>query len=418
MDRRGGHLTGLDLGTTKVLTAIAQRQGEGRLALLGVGIAPSRGMRKGVVVDIEEAASAIRESVERAGRMAGVEVRRAFVGVTGHHISSLNSRGVVAVARPDRQVSPEDMRRAIEASKMIVIPPEREIIHVIPRSFILDGQEGIKKPVGMAGTRLEVEAHIVTGISTFIRNVERAVERAGVGVEGVVMEVLAAGEAVLTEAERQLGVVLADVGGGTTDVAVFYEGEICHSAALPAGGNHITRDIAVGLKTPLEEAERLKVNHGCALARTASPEELVFVPSAGGEGGREVSKRALAEIIELRVREILEMARAEMEKSGLSGLLGAGVVLTGGTSLLPGIVELAEAVFDLPARVGRPKQIRGLTEDVAIPAHSAGIGLVLWTAKAEHELERPVPGFVPKSILRQIRDFFLRVFGFEEHLFP
>lgn len=413
MDRRGEHLVGIDLGTTKVLTVVAQRQEGGRLALLGAGMAPSQGMRKGVVVDIEEAASSIKESVERARRMAGVEVRKAFVGVTGQHISSLNSRGVAAVARPDRQVSPEDVRRAIEASKTIVIPPEREIIHVIPRSFILDGQEGIKRPVGMAGTRLEVEAHIVTGVSTFIRNVERAVERAGVEVEGVVLEALASGEAILTEAERELGVVLADIGGGTTDVAVFYEGEVCYSSAVPVGGGHITRDIAVGLRTPLEEAERLKISHGCAVAGMASREEVIFVPSPGGEGGREVTKRALGEIIEPRAREILELARAEVEKSGFSNLIGAGVVLTGGTSLLPGMVELAEEVFDLPARVGRPRQLRGLTEEFSTPIHSAGVGLVLWAAKAERELERSVPGFIPKGILRQIRDFLARIFGVE-----
>ena len=265
----------------------------------------------------------------------------------------------------------------------------------------------------MAGTRLEVEAHIVTGVSTFIRNVERAVERAGVEVEGVVLEPLAAGEAVLTEAERELGVILADVGGGTTDVAVFYEGEVCHSAAVPVGGNHITRDIAVGLRAPLDEAERLKISHGCAVARMATEDEAVFVPSPGGEGGREVSRRALAEIIEPRAREILELAREEAEKSGFLSLIGAGVVLTGGTSLLPGMAELAEEIFGLPARVGRPRQVRGLTEDVATPIHSAGVGLVLWAARAEREMWRPAPGFLPKGILRQIRDFLARIFGFE-----
>ena len=384
---KGEIIVGLDIGTTKICTLIAEVSSEGGgppvVEILGVGLAPSTGIRRGVVVDIEQTVLAIRESVDKAQRMAGAEVHAVLVGVTGEHIASLNSRGVIAITHSDREVTQEDVDRVLENSKVIVLPPDREIIHSIPRGYSIDGQNGIRSPVGMSGTRLEVETHIVTGATTFLRNVVTCVERAGLQVEDLVLEPIATGEAVLLDAERDLGVVLVDIGGGTSDLAIFRGGDICYSAVVPVGGAYVTKDISAGLRLSAEEAERVKVAHGVArVKQTLSDPEATFSVSRLGAGQiDEVPLRDLAEIIEPRAHEIFRLVRQEINRSNYAGHLPAGLVLSGGGALLSGIRELAAEITDLPTRVAHPRGVGGLSDSVSSPAYSTVVGLVEWGAR-------------------------------------
>lgn len=385
---KGDIVVGLDIGTTKVCTLIAEIGGEngsGPLSVdvLGVGITPSTGIRRGVVVDIEQTVQAIRDSVGKAQRMAGAEVHSVIVGVTGEHIASLNSRGVIAITHADREVTQEDVDRVLENSKVIVLPPDREIIHSIPRGYSLDGQNGIRSPVGMSGTRLEVETHIVTGATTFLRNVVTCVERAGLNVEDLVLEPIATGEAIVLPAERDLGVALVDIGGGTSDLAIFRGGDICYSAVIPVGGAYVTRDICAGLRVSPEEAERVKLAHGVAKVKQTlgDPDATFEVTRLGAVEPEEAPLRELASIIEPRAQEIFRLVKQEINRSNYANHLPAGLVLSGGGAMLTGLKDLAADVTGLPTRVGHPRGVGGLMESVATPSYATAVGLVEWGAR-------------------------------------
>jgi cell division protein FtsA len=374
---------GLDIGTTKISCIIADASADGGLRVVGVGNAPSEGLRRGVVVDLEKTVASIQRAVDEGERMAGTTVRGVHAGIAGDHIRSINSRGVIAVSRKDNEIGPADIIRVVEAAKAIAIPMDREIIHVIPQEFIVDDQDGIKDPVGMSGVRLEAEAHIITGAVTSAKNICRAIQRAGLKVYDLVLEPLASSHAVLDPDERDLGVVLLDIGGGTTDVAVFFEGSIRHTAIVPFGGANVTNDIAIGLRTPIDKAEAIKIQYGTALAALVSAAEMVTVNGVGGRTDRQISRHVLASMIEPRMEEIFALANKEVKKNHFAELLGGGVVLTGGTSLMPGVVELAEQVFEMPVRLGLPQGVTGLSANVADPRFSTGVGLVLHAAQAE-----------------------------------
>src|SRR6058998_1092785 len=374
---------GLDIGTTKISCIVADQNGGTEPRVVGVGNAPSEGLRRGVVVDLEKTVASIQRAVDDAQRMAGVPVRGVYAGIAGDHIRSINSRGVIAVSRKDNEIGPADVERVVEAAKAVAIPMDWEIIHVIPQEFIVDDQGGIKDPVGMSGVRLEAEIHIITGAVTSAKNICRAIQRAGLKVHDLVLEPLASSHAVLGRDERDLGVVLLDIGGGTTDVAVFFEGSIRHTAIVPCGGANVTNDIAIGLRTPIDKAEQIKIQYGCALASLVSSSDLVSVPGVGGRADREISRHVLASMIEPRMEEIFAMANREVKKNHFAELLGGGVVLTGGTSLMPGVSELAEQVFEMPVRLGVPTGLGGLSANVADPRFATGVGLVLHAARGD-----------------------------------
>jgi cell division protein FtsA len=368
----------IDVGTTKICTLIGETNAAGDLRIVGVGVAPSRGIRKGVVVNVQEVTDAILSSIDKAERISGYEIESAYVGLAGAHISSVNSRGAVAINRGERGVQPADIERALDAARALPIPHNRRILHAIPRSYMLDGDDGVRAPLGMQAYRLEVEAHIITGATTSIHNLVKCVQATGMGIEAMVLEPLASGEAVLTDVEREMGVVLADIGGGTTDIAVFIEGSIWHTVVLPTGGEHITHDIAVGLRTPFANAEELKIKYGNAYSRNIDPEDMLDV-TAFGEGERQqVSRHFLAQIIEARVEEIFELIRQEIKRSGYDGLLPAGVVLCGGTAELAGIRDVARDVLNLPIRIGTPHDLRGMVDVLGSPAYATGVGLIQW----------------------------------------
>ena len=374
---------GLDIGTTKISCIIADQDAAGELRIVGVGNAPSEGLRRGAVVDLEKTVASIMRAVDEAERMAGIQAKGVHAGIAGDHIRSLNSRGVVAVSRKDNEIAPADVARVIEAAKAIAIPTDREIIHVIPQEFIVDDQDGIKDPVGMSGVRLEAEVHIITGAVTSARNICRAIQRAGLKVYDLTLEPLASAAAVLDDDEKDLGVVLLDLGGGTTDVAVFHEGAVRHTSIIPFGGANVTSDIAIGLRTPIDKAESIKILYGSALASLVRGDETVSVCGVGGRGDKEISRHVLASMIEPRMEEIFALANKEVRKNHFAPLIGGGVVLTGGTSLLPGAAELAEQVFEMPVRLGAPRGLGGLSANVCDPRYATGVGLVLHAAKSE-----------------------------------
>lgn len=374
---------GLDIGTTKISCIIAEQKAAGEMTIVGIGNAPSEGLRRGVVVDLEKTVGSIQRAVDEAERMAGVSVKGVTAGIAGDHIRSINSRGVIAVSRKDNEIGQADVDRVVEAAKAIAIPMDREIIHVIPQEFVVDDQDGIKDPVGMSGVRLEAEVHIITGAVTSAKNICRSIQRAGLKVQDLVLEPLASSHAVLGRDERDLGVVLLDIGGGTTDVAVFFDGSIRHTAIIPVGGANVTNDIAIGLRTPIDKAEQIKIAHGCAVANLVSSSDGVMVSGVGGRADREISRHVLASMIEPRMEEIFALANREVKKNHFAELLGGGVVLTGGTSLMPGIVDLAEMVFEMPVRLGVPEGLGGLGQSVADPRYATGVGLVLHAALGE-----------------------------------
>lgn len=370
-------VVGLDLGTTKVCTIIGERDDEGQVHIIGVGTTPSTGLKKGSVVNIEQTIASIKKSIQDAERMAGVEVSAAFAGIAGGHIKGLNSRGVIAVSRKDKEISEEDRERVIEAAQAIAIPLDREIIHVIPQEYIVDDQDGIKNPVGMSGVRLEAEVHVVTGAVTSVQNIVRSVERAGLQVADIILQPLASAEAILSQDEKELGVVLVDIGGGTTDIAVFINGSLWHTGIITLGGALVTSDVAVGLRTPNTEAEAIKIQFGCAHTAMVKEEEEITVPGVGGRPDRRMPRRVLSEIIEARMEEIFELVGAELKKFGFEDRIPAGAVITGGAALMEGTAELAEKILQLPVRIGSPKRVGGLTDVVSNPSYSTAVGLVL-----------------------------------------
>ena len=376
--KRENLIVGLDIGTTKICAIVGAMTDDG-LDVVGIGTSPSRGLRKGVVINIESTVNAIRKAIQEAELMAGCEIKSVFAGIAGGHIKGINSQGVIAIK--NREVTTEDVRRVIDAAKALAIPMDREVIHILPQEFIIDDQDGIKEPLGMSGVRLEARVHIVTGAVASAQNIIKSCNKAGVDVGDIVLEQLASSEAVLTPDEKDLGVALIDIGGGTTDIAIFVDGAIKHTSVLSLGGNHLTNDIAVGLRTPTAEAEKIKQISGCCLASMVGKDETIEVPSVGGREPRILSRQLLAEILEPRVEEIFTLVNREIVKSGFEDLIASGVVLTGGSAILPGMPELAEQIFDLPVRRGKPTDIGGLTDVVNSPIYATGVGLVKYGSR-------------------------------------
>jgi cell division protein FtsA len=381
MPKNERYIVGLDIGTTKISCVVAELREGGGVDVVGLGTAPSRGLRKGVVVNLDATVDAVKSCVEEAEMMAGVAVDSATVGIAGGHIRSFNSRGVIAISGRDRTVSKEDLRRVMDAARAVSIPQDREILHVLPQEFVLDDQGGITQPLGMTGSRLEANVHIVTAATTSIQNLVTCVNRAGIEVRDTVLEQLAGAEAILTPDERDLGAAFIDIGGGTTDLAIFEKGSIWHTAVLPAGGDHFTNDLAVGLRTPIPDAERLKRKHGCSLATLVEGDEGIEVPSVGGRKPRLLSRQVMAEILQPRAEEIFTLIHEEVVRAGFEKLLNAGIVLTGGGSLLPGMAEVAEQVFDMPVRLGAPAGLGGLQDSSASPQHATAVGLAFYSAR-------------------------------------
>ncbi|MEJ5313668.1 MULTISPECIES: cell division protein FtsA [Anaerolinea] len=369
-------VVGIDIGTTKVCTLVARVEGGNSLRILGVGIEPSQGIRKGTIVDLQAASQAIARSIEKAERTSGMEITSALVSLAGSHVSSVNSRGVVGIA--GRVIDQDDVFRALDAAQAVAIPHNREIIHVIQRGFVVDGQDGIRMPIGMHGYRLEVEAHIITAAASTVENLRQCVQASGVEVVQFVLNPLASAEVVLSDTERQMGVVVCDIGGGTTDMAIYIDGDIWHTMVLGIGGNHITSDIAHGLRLPLSQAEEIKKLYGHAVQSEIPENETFSTRIFGEERPVEISRRDLAMIIEARVEEIFDLILQEIKRSGYDGLLPAGVVLTGGSSLLPGIRTLASQVMGLPVRIAKPENLLGLTDQLNSPAYSTSVGLLNW----------------------------------------
>ncbi len=378
---RNDLIVGLDVGTTKICTVVGEVSENG-IDIIGIGTAPSTGLRRGVVVNIEKTVRCIKKSLEDAELMAGCDIRTVYAGIAGSHIQGFNSHGVIAVK--GGEVTQRDVDRVIEAAKAIAIPMDREVLHTLPQEFIVDDQRGIVDPLGMAGVRLEVKVHIVTGAVTSAQNIIRACNRSGLDVSNIVLESLASSKAVLSPEEREIGVALVDIGGGTTDMAIFAKESIKHTSVLALGGHNLTNDIAYGLRTPMTSAEKIKMNYGCAMANLVTSDEVIEVPSVGGRQSRKMTKQVLAEICEPRCEEILALVDQELIKSGFKNMIAAGVVLTGGTSMIDGIEELADQIFDLPVRVGVPGQdISGLTEEVMSPKYATAVGLLLHGAEEE-----------------------------------
>ena len=373
-------VAGLDIGTTKICCVTAEPADSGDILISGIGISPSTGLKRGIVVDLDATVQAVEDAVSKAARQSGRDIYSVFAGVTGEHIASLNSHGVIAITNSDREIREEDVERVEEAARVIVIPPDRKIVHAIPRSYSVDGQNGIKHPVGMSGTRLEVETHIVTGAHTFLENVEKCVSRAGLALDEMVLEPVAAAEAVISQSEKDLGVCLVDIGGGTTDLGVFFGGEIYYSAVLPIGGNHVTNDIAQLLRVAVEEAERVKIQYGSATAQGIGDDEKFPITQIGRGESRQLRRRALCEIIEARMQELMQMVQKEIKKSGVYDLVPAGIILSGGGSLLKGTPDLASQVLGMPVRFGKPSRISGLADAVAGPEFATAVGLALYGA--------------------------------------
>jgi len=371
-------IVGLDVGTTKICAVVGEVTGN-EINIIGIGTHPSIGLRKGVVVDIESTVESIQKAVEEAELMAGCEISSVFAGIAGGHITGFNSRGIVAIK--GKEVTQNDVDRVIDAARAVAIPMDREVIHVIPQEYIVDDQGGIKNPVGMSGVRLEAKIHIVTGAVTSAHNIVKCANRSGLDVCDIVLEPLASGEAVLTDEEKDLGAALLDLGGGTSDLAIFFVKNIKHTFVLSLGGNNLTNDIAIGLRASTAEAEKIKKKYGTCITRNISPEETIEVPGMGGRTPRKLPRQILGEILEPRVEEIFTLIKREVYRAGMEKIITSGVVLTGGSSLLDGGVEIAESIFNLPARLGKPRGIRGLVDVVNNPMYATAVGLVIYGAR-------------------------------------
>lgn len=379
MSRSDSIICGLDVGTTKICAIIGEVNADGVVDIIGVGTSPSRGLRRGVVVNIDHTVSSIKKAIDDAELMAGRRSETVFAGISGGHIKGINSHGVIAIK--NREVTHQEVSRVIDAARAVAIPLDREVIHILPQEFMVDDQGGIKEPVGMAGVRLEAKVHIITGAVSAAQNIIRCAHRSGLIVSDLILQQMAAAEAVLSSDEKELGVALIDIGGGTTDIAVFIEGAIQHTAVIPVGGDQLTNDIAVGLRTPTGEAEKIKKRYGCALATLVNRDETIHVPGVGGRQPRVLARSVLAEITEPRLEEIIGLARRELEKFNLLSAVASGIVLTGGSVAIQGIVELAEQLFDMPVRLGYPTGVSGLVDVVNSPVYATGVGLVLWGAR-------------------------------------
>ncbi len=403
-------VVGLDVGTAKVCAIIGEVNEDDMVDIIGVGIAPSRGLRKGVVVNIDHTVASIRAAIQDAELMAGYRADSVFAGVSGGHIRGINSHGVIAIK--NREVTGSEVDRVVDAARAVAIPTDREILHILPQEFMVDDQDGIKEPIGMAGVRLEAKVHIITGAASAAQNIVRCANRAGLRVSDLVLQQLASAEAVLSPDEKELGVALVDIGGGTTDIAVVVDGAIQHTCVISVGGEQLTNDIAFGLRTPLVEAEKIKKRHGCALGALVNKDDTISVPGVGGRPPRMLSRSVLADIAEPRLEEVLGLAKRELDKSGLLQSLASGVVLTGGTVAIEGISELAEQIFELPVRIGYPTGVSGLVDIVRSPVYATGVGLVLWGANHE-EMDMgvgPSHGGVLDRFMGKMKQWFVEAF--------
>jgi cell division protein FtsA len=403
-------IAGLDIGTTKIALVIGEVDPDGGIAVLGAGVSPSIGLKQGVVVDMDQAVQSIGRAVQEAQLTAGFQVSDVIVGISGDHIQGINSRGVVAVSGPDREITQSDVDRVLEAATAFNLPKDRQFIHVLQQEFIVDSQNGIKNPIGITGVRLEAEVHIVTGSSTTSDNIRKSVHNAGLRVVDMALEPLASSFAVLDQNEKDLGVVLLDIGGGTTDIVLFFDGAIRHTAVISLGGQNVTNDIAFGLKTPIEHAEDIKRKHGSVATPGRTRGGTFAVPGIGGHGARQVPAEALASIVHPRMEEIFSLAATEIRRSEFSGRLAAGVVLTGGGSLLHGAVELAEQVFGMQAGVGVPKGFTGLVESASSPIFSTGVGLLFWGVQNMEKRTAPAGDRLGESIGGWFRGFMKKYF--------
>ena len=369
-------IVGLDIGTSKVVAIVGEITDEGEIEIVGLGSHPSHGLKKGVVVNIESTVQSIQRAVEEAQLMAGCEIHSVYAGIAGSHIKSLNSHGIVAIR--EREVTPGDLDRVIDAARAVAIPADQQVLHILPQEYIVDEQEGIHDPVGMSGVRLEAKVHLVTGADGAVQNIVKCVRRCGLEVDDIILEQLASSYSVLTEDEKELGVCLVDIGGGTTDIAVFTDGAIRHTAVIPIAGDQVTNDIAVALRTPTQYANDIKIRYACALRQLANPDETIEVPSVGDRPPRKLSRQTLAEVVEPRYEELLALVQAELRRSGFEEIIAAGVVLTGGSSKMEGVVELAEEIFHTSVRLGVPQYVSGLSDVVSNPIHATGVGLLLF----------------------------------------
>jgi cell division protein FtsA len=398
-------IVGLDIGTSKIAAIVAEMTPEGGFEVIGMGSSPSRGLKKGVVVNIESTVNAIQRALEEAELMADCKIRDVWTGIAGSHIRSFNSHGMVAIK--DREVAQNDVDRVVETAKAIPIPTDQQILHVLNQEFVIDGQEDVREPLGMSGVRLEVKVHIVTGAVSAAQNIMKCVRRCGLEVNDLILQPLASAMAVLSEDERDLGVCLVDIGGGTSDIAVFTQGAIRHTAVIPIAGDQITNDIAMALRTPTKEAEEIKRRYGCALRELADPQEMVEVPGVGERGSKKMSRQTLAEVIEPRVEELYLLVQAELRRSGFEELLSSGVVITGGSAAMQGMIELGEEVFHMPVRLGLPSYAGGLSEVIRNPRYSTGVGLLM-AGLSQHQrqqIEKMQSGSV-KQIVGRMRKWF------------
>ncbi len=369
-------IVGLDIGTSKVVAIVGEITTEGEIEIIGLGSHPSKGLKKGVVVNIESTVQSIQRAIEEAELMAGCQINSVYAGIAGSHIKSINSHGIVAIK--DREVSEMDLDRVIDAARAVAIPADQRILHILPQEFIIDAQEGIREPIGMSGVRLEAKVHLVTGAVGAAQNIIKCVRRCGLEVDDIILEQLASSYSVLTEDEKELGVCLVDIGGGTTDIAVFSEGAIKHTAVIPIAGDQVTNDIAVALRTPTQYADEIKIKYACALRQLANADETIEVPSVGDRPPRKLSRQTLAEVVEPRYDELLTLVQAELRKSGFEDIIAAGIVMTGGSSKMDGVIDLAEEIFHMPVRLGSPQYVSGLSDVVSNPIHATGVGLLLF----------------------------------------
>ena len=379
-------IVGLDIGTSKVVAIVAAPildagPSDNTLEIIGIGTHPARGMKKGVVVNIESTVQSIQRAVEEAELMAGCQIHSVYAGIAGSHIRSLNSHGTVAIR--DKEVTQGDVERVLDAAKAVHFPGDQQLLHVMPQEYIIDNQEGIREPIGMSGVRLEAKVHLITGAVSAAQNISKCIERCGLSVDGIILEQMASSYSVLEQDEKELGVCLVDIGGGTTDIAVYVDGAIRHTAVIPIAGDQVTNDIAVALRTPTQYAEEIKMKYACALTQLAREDETIEVPSVGDRPPRQLARQTLAEVVEPRYEELLVLVQAELRRSGFEELLAAGVVLTGGSSKMEGVIELAEEVFHLPVRLGLPQHVGGLVEAVRNPIHATGVGLLLFGNQSE-----------------------------------
>jgi len=392
-------IVGLDVGTSKIVAIVGEYDPatDSEIEIIGIGSHPSRGLKKGVVVNIESTVQSIQRAIEEAELMAGCQINSVFAGIAGSHVKSMNSHGIVAIK--DREVAATDLDRVIDAARAVAIPADQRVLHILPQEFIIDEQEGIREPIGMSGVRLEAKVHLVTGAVGAAQNIIKCVRRCGLEVDDIILEQLASSYSILTDDEKELGVCIVDIGGGTTDIAIFADGAIRHTAVIPIAGDQVTNDIAVALRTPTQNAEEIKIKYACALRQLANPEETIEVPSVGERPARQLSRQTLAEVVEPRYEELLMLVQAELRKSGFEDMIAAGVVLTGGSSKMDGVVDLAEEIFHMPVRLGYPQYITGLSDVVRNPIYATGVGLLLF---GRHNRDSGQSGFSDDSGIKSV----------------